>query len=171
MVILEELKWDQLKQELGKRNLRTPGTKTELKQRLVEQLEKDGQDPSILEFEYKIEGREQADNVEGTGNAAAKQGEEKGEDSASILNIMQFLQQMQQQAQPQTQQQMQQQTEQMQQQMQKQTEQIKSKIDEKIQENQRILRTHIDKTHEHLDARINAQEENADAFKKEIKDL
>ncbi|KAL9921162.1 uncharacterized protein LOC119641022 [Glossina fuscipes] len=108
MVRLEELKVEQLKQELGKRNLRTTGTKAELKQRLVEQLEKDGQDPSILElkqrlveelekdgqdpsileFEYNTKGTEQADNLGGTGNAAEKQSEEKGEDSANTSTIV-----------------------------------------------------------------------------------
>ncbi|XP_037896544.1 heterogeneous nuclear ribonucleoprotein U-like [Glossina fuscipes] len=113
MVRLEELKVEQLKQELGKRSLRTTGTKAELKQRLVEQLEKDGLDPLILEFEYNIEGKEQADNLLGAEKAATageKHSEEKGADSAN-------------------------------------------------------------ETHEQLDARINAQEENADAFKKEMKTL
>uniref|UniRef100_A0A1A9VHR3 SAP domain-containing protein n=1 Tax=Glossina austeni TaxID=7395 RepID=A0A1A9VHR3_GLOAU len=60
---------DQRKQELGKRNLRTVGSKAELKQRLVEHLEKEGEDLSILEFEYNIKGREQTDNLGGTENA------------------------------------------------------------------------------------------------------
>ncbi|KAL9907525.1 uncharacterized protein ACN427_003636 isoform 1-T9 [Glossina fuscipes fuscipes] len=85
-------------------------------------------------------------------------------------------------------QQMQQQTQQQMQQMQQRT-QLKSKIDEQIQENQHILRTHIDETYQQfdgkgnvlegkvdnaisqLDTRINAQEEDVDAMKIEIKIL
>uniref|UniRef100_A0A1A9V7V7 Uncharacterized protein n=1 Tax=Glossina austeni TaxID=7395 RepID=A0A1A9V7V7_GLOAU len=162
---------DQLKQELGKGKRRTVRSNAELKQRLVEHLEKEGEDLFILEFEYNIEGREQPDNLGGTENTATareKHSEEKGEDGANAV-VMQFMQQIQQQ-------------------MQQQSQQIESKIDI-VQVNQRILQTHIDETYQQfegklnvleekvdnaigqLDARIKAQEKYADAAKNEIKAL
>uniref|UniRef100_A0A1A9UWM4 Uncharacterized protein n=1 Tax=Glossina austeni TaxID=7395 RepID=A0A1A9UWM4_GLOAU len=165
------------------------GNKAELKQRLVEYHEKEGEGLSVLEIEYDIEGRKQTDNLE-------------GEDSANVSNtaVMQFIQQQMQQMQKQTQQQMQhmqqqmqqqiqqQMQQQMQQQTQQQGQQIESKIDI-VQKNQRILQTHTDETYQQfeskvnvleekvdnaiglLDARIDAQEKNADAVKNEIKAL
>uniref|UniRef100_A0A1A9VAJ1 t-SNARE coiled-coil homology domain-containing protein n=1 Tax=Glossina austeni TaxID=7395 RepID=A0A1A9VAJ1_GLOAU len=134
---------------------------------------------SVIEF-AKGNAR-QIDNLGGTENTATareKHSEEKGEDGASVSNavVMQSMQQMQHQ-------------------MQQQGQQIESKIGgttEKIdivQENQLILQTHIDETHQQfegkvnvlkekvdnaigqLDARINAQEKDADAVKNEIKAL
>uniref|UniRef100_A0A1A9VJB0 Uncharacterized protein n=1 Tax=Glossina austeni TaxID=7395 RepID=A0A1A9VJB0_GLOAU len=81
------------------------GSKAELKQRLVEHLEKEGEDLSTLEFEYNTEGREQTDKLRGTKNTATareKHSEEKGEDGANAV-VMKFMQQMQQKMQQQMQ--------------------------------------------------------------------
>uniref|UniRef100_A0A1A9VMA4 Uncharacterized protein n=1 Tax=Glossina austeni TaxID=7395 RepID=A0A1A9VMA4_GLOAU len=119
---------------------------------------KDGEDLSVLEFEYNIEGKDQTDNLEGienTDTAREKHSEEKGEDGASISNAVftQFMQQMQQQMQQKTYQQ---------------TQQIQSKIDgttekiEKVQDNQRILQTYIDETYQQFEGKVNVQEEKVD---------
>uniref|UniRef100_A0A1A9VGU2 CCHC-type domain-containing protein n=1 Tax=Glossina austeni TaxID=7395 RepID=A0A1A9VGU2_GLOAU len=126
------------------------GSKTELKQRLVEHLEKEGEDLSVLEFEYNIGGREQTDNLE-------------GEDGASVSNtvVRQCIQQQMQQQMQQTQQQTQRQTKQQMQRMQQQGQQIESKIDI-VQENQRILQTHIDETYQQFEGKVNVLEEKVD---------
>uniref|UniRef100_A0A1A9UDK4 Uncharacterized protein n=1 Tax=Glossina austeni TaxID=7395 RepID=A0A1A9UDK4_GLOAU len=112
--------------------------KAELKQRLVEHLEKEREDLSVLEFGYNIEGREQTDNLE-------------GEDGASVSNtvLMQFIQQQMQQQMQQTKQQGQH------------IDGTTKKIDI-IQENQRILQTHIDEMYQQFEGKIKVLEEKAD---------
>uniref|UniRef100_A0A1A9VJ38 Uncharacterized protein n=1 Tax=Glossina austeni TaxID=7395 RepID=A0A1A9VJ38_GLOAU len=145
--MFSDIPYGNIKHSLLEKNFDSIGSKAELKQRLVEHLEKEGEDLSIFEFEYNIEGREQTDNFGGTENTATareKHSEEKGEDGASVSNavIMQFMQQMRQQ-------------------MQQQGQQIESKIDI-VQENQRILQTHIDEMCQQFEGKVHVLEEKVD---------